>query len=286
MSSMTDNPTSMTRRTFLARLTSGTLAAGTLAHGSLGCGDKCPETAKDAGSQARDARKVPTTSAAEDRPRVFMPDVHHENANGRPNWQLLANDSRFFGAILKVTQGPRNYVGVPWFLKNWPALRAAGGDEYGNTWFRGSYHYLEVAQSGAVQADYFLRTVEQAGGWGIDDLPPAVDVEQGSNEGATRSQVLDATSEWAETVKTKLGCKVMLYGHTLMRDLNITSHMGCDYLWAPQYNDALTDNEDIGWPDNLVAFWQYTDGSDHSRTYPTSGHRTDLYESPSAILAW
>lgn len=243
------------RRQFLSALAGAPFAGAALASGASACNGRKEQNAPELAQQ-----------------RVFMPDVYHENASGKPNWSLLNQPQHpyFFGAILKVTQGSSNYVGVPWFLNNWPALRSAGGDRYGQTWFRGSYHYLEVAQSGKAQAEYFLQTVDQAGGWGPGDLPPAVDVETSSNQGATKKEVIRATTEWADTVKAKLDCKVMLYGHTLMKSLGITSHMGCDFLWAPQYNDALTDNQDIGWPDDLVAFWQYTDGSNHYTPYPTS----------------
>lgn len=267
------------RRQFLSALAGTPFAVAAIASSASACNRRessDPPRTEDRRTEDRrtEDRRTEANNAPEmAQKRVYMPDVYHENANGTPNWKLMSQsqDPYFFGAILKVTQGSSNYVGVnPWFLKNWPALRAAGGDRYGQTWFRGSYHYLEVAQSGKAQAEYFLQTVEQAGGWGPGDLPPAVDVETSSNPGATKEQVIQTTTEWAETVKAKLGCKVMLYGHTLMENLGITSHMGCDFLWAPQYNNQLTDNQEIGWPNDLVAFWQYTDGSNHYTSYPTS----------------
>lgn len=203
---------------------------------------------------------------------VLLPDVYRNDAGGHPDWSALAADSRFFGAILKATEGTSYAAGEPWFLANWPAARAAGGTRSGVTWFRGCYHYLLMADSGAQQAEYYLQMVSKAGGFGDGDLPPIVDVERGSqsssNHKASKQQVMDVTSEWVETVKSALGCKVMLYGRGAMRDLGITDRMGCDTLWAPQYNWTLDSTSDIGWPANLVTFWQYTDGQDNFTSYP------------------
>lgn len=196
---------------------------------------------------------------------ILLPDLYIGDANGYPDWSALAKDARFYGAIIKAIEGVSYPKGAPWFAKQWPALRAAGGDRYGKTWFRGCYQYLIMKDDGAAQAKAYLAAVEGAGGWGAGDLPAIVDVERGqegsTNHAASKQQVIDVTSKWTETVKAALGGTILLYGRGAMRDLGITDHMGCDYLWAPQYNHVLDSTESIGWSASEVKLWQYTDGS-------------------------
>lgn len=200
----------------------------------------------------------------EDTQAILFPDLFHGDANGYPDWKDLAQDPRYFGAIIKATEGVSYPQGLPWFSGQWPALQQAGGDRYGKTWFRGCYHYLIMNDSGAQQAEFYLSSVKGAGGWGEGDLPPIVDVERGqegsNNFGASKQQVIDVTSQWADTIHRELGRETMLYGRVAMRDLGITDRMGCDYLWAPRYNQVLGSTSDIGWPTELVKLWQYTDG--------------------------
>ncbi len=209
-------------------------------------------------------------------PAILFPDLYVHTAGGKPDWSALAADPRFFGAIIKALEGSSYPPGEDWFNAQWPALRAAGGARYGVTWMRGCYHYLMLKSDGAKQAQALLATVEKAGGWGPGDLPPIVDVERGgdtsSNHGASKQQVIDVTSKWAETVKNALGGTVILYGRGAMRDLGITDHMNCDYLWAPQYNYRLdpSKTEQIGWESPDVKLWQYTDGKADYTSMPTS----------------
>ena len=64
------------------------------------------------------------------------------------------------------------------------------------------------------------------------DIVPIVDVERGGernpNQRATAQQVIDCTSAWVNKVKETTGPPVCLYGRGAMRDLSITSKMGCE----------------------------------------------------------
>jgi GH25 family lysozyme M1 (1,4-beta-N-acetylmuramidase) len=205
---------------------------------------------------------------------ILLPDLYMSDADGHPDWASLSSDASFSGAIIKALEGISFPKGAPWFAHNWPALRAAGGDRYGQTWFRGCFHYLIMHDDGAAQAEAYLRTVAAAGGWGAGDLPAIVDVERGregsSNHGASKQQVIDVTSAWAHKVRAELGGVILLYGRGAMRDLGITDRMGCDYLWAPQYNHVLEPTDDLGWPAERVKLWQYTDGSTNFTKYPAA----------------
>lgn len=213
-----------------------------------------------------------TQTTGSDSQTILLPDLFHGDANGHPHWTDLVQDPRYFGAIIKATEGISYPQGLPWFSQQWPALRHAGGERYGKTWFRGCYHYLIMSDDGAQQARFYLSSVEAAGGWGEGDLPPIVDVERGqegsNNFGASAQQVIDVTSAWSETIRSELGRAPMLYGRNAMRALGITDRMGCAYLWAPRYNQVLGSTSDIGWPTELVKLWQYTDGKANFTKYP------------------
>lgn len=177
-------------------------------------------------------------------------------------WKTLAAaGAPWHGAIIKATQGTA--FGPRWFDDHWPAVRAAGGDRYGDTWFRGAYHFLNFFEDGKAQADFYLKVVERAGGWDSGDLWPIVDVELGSktnkNRLSSKQQVIDCTTAFADRVRGELGRDVMLYGNGAMRDLEITSRMGCSWLWCPRFTDVLPREiyERAGWSQDRLAFWQY-----------------------------
>jgi GH25 family lysozyme M1 (1,4-beta-N-acetylmuramidase) len=160
---------------------------------------------------------------------------------------------------------------VDWFPGQWQAILDANPDRYGSSWFRGCYHYLEMKDDPVEQAKYYLSTIEKAGGWSLSpkgDLLPIVDVEW--NSPGSAQQLIEYTSAWSATIKTELGCETILYGRNAMSESNppINSRMGCSYLWNPSYTASMPSTEDIGWPDDRVKLWQYTDGSSPRSAWP------------------
>jgi GH25 family lysozyme M1 (1,4-beta-N-acetylmuramidase) len=190
----------------------------------------------------------------------------------RPNWQGLATVSGFFGAILKAWDGTRFNDGG-WFQQHWPAVRDAGGEVYGNSWFRGAYLFLELLQDGAQQADAYLKVVDAAGGWDRGDILPIIDVEQGTegrpamsgkpavpahpNRGASKRQVIDCVTACANRIKESTGRRVILYGRGAIRDLGIKDRMGCDLVWNPAYTPTMVLHGLEAWNLEDVVLWQY-----------------------------
>lgn len=205
-------------------------------------------------------------------------DVYPLDLGGEPKWPVLAaasdDTTEYVGAILKATEGT-NYD-YDWFTKNWPLVRSIGGERYGVDWFRGAYHFLRFAQSGPAQADFYLKTIDKAGGWGKGDILPIVDVELGgpssSNYHATAQQIIDCTSAFVARVKAVAGRKVILYGRGAMRDKNIASKMGCDVVWNPSYTTTMITNGLVPtWKLDEIAIWQYSgDGEGSLPNYPRS----------------
>lgn len=192
-------------------------------------------------------------------PPYLIVDVYQGDVGGAPPWTVLATTPHYFGAIIKATEGTR--YAPQWFADNWRALRNVAPSRYGSTWYRGAYHFLRLTEPGAVQADFYLRTIDGAGGWGRGDIVPIVDVELGGernpNRRASVQQIVDNTSLWAERVRNVTGRRVMLYGRGAMRDLGIKSRMGCDIVWNPSYTATMHMAGLEAWGLDDVALWQF-----------------------------
>lgn len=189
-----------------------------------------------------------------------------------PNWQVLANTEGYVGAILKAWDGTRFNDGG-WLQRHWPAVRDAGGNRYGDSWFRGAYLFLEFSQSGADQADAYLQAVDSAGGWDSGDILPIIDAEQGGegrpatngkpavpahpNRSATKQQVIDCVTACANCIRDRTGRRVILYGRGVMRDLGINDRMGCDLVWNPAYTSTMVRHGLEAWSLEDIVLWQY-----------------------------
>lgn len=190
---------------------------------------------------------------------VLGPDVYHGNVDLIPAARI-ASDPRFGFAILKATEGTHYSWAQTWFPDNWRALGAT-------RLVRGAYHFLIVGQSGKEQAEFFLATVENAGGFGDDDMHPIVDVEWKLNEDAKAQQVEDCVGEYADRIHQE-GRKLIRYGRSMFRDLKITSATGCDHAWVPRYNDELGLTDDIGFAEPDM--WQYSNGTFNFTSWPSA----------------
>lgn len=152
--------------------------------------------------------------------------------------------------------------------KNWPLVKNAAADRYGKTWFRGAYLFLNFWQDGVAQADNYLDTAKDAGGWDKGDIIPIIDVELGQdgkdgkhkrnpNQDATPQQIIDCTTACAQKLKSVTGRKVMLYGRGAMRDKSIKNKMGCDVVWNPAYTPTMIMHGLEAWTMDDVVLWQY-----------------------------
>jgi GH25 family lysozyme M1 (1,4-beta-N-acetylmuramidase) len=176
-----------------------------------------------------------------------------------PPWTELLSDERVRGVVLKATDGSA-WRYTEWFKRNYRRLRDLFGADRAVTRLIGGYSFLQLTQYPKPQAEFYLRTLHDAGWW-PGDIVPIVDVEAGGpqhpNRRASAQQVIDCTTAFAEQVEAELGHGVMLYGRGLMRDLGIRSRMGCDRAWDPSYTrtiithglEAFTLDEIVMWQD-------------------------------------
>ena len=207
-------------------------------------------------------------------PPFLVADQYPLDSGPHPPWTNLVDAPSFVGAILKAWEGLQ-YNDGGWFTNNWSAVRDAGGDRYGDSWFRGAYLFLRFASDGAAQADAYLRAVDEAGGWDYGDVIPVVDVELGSEKNsnfrASAEQIVECTSACADRIRSETGRRVMLYGRGAMRERSITDHMKCDVVWNPSYTAHMVTNGLQAWDLEDIVLWQYCgDNKGFVANLPTS----------------
>lgn len=197
----------------------------------------------------------------------ILADVYANDVGGKPNITALASAGRpWIGVGLKVSEG--TYYPSPtqaqWLNDHWQVARTAAGVRYGDDWFRWGYHYYRAGENSAKQGELYLKTVENAGGWGPGDLRPMIDVETAENAGATATQVVDEVTELADYLFAQCGVRPLLYAGSFIRDLGIVGQMGCKYLSTACYGSVLPSDlyTKMGWMRSELFDWQYqgTDG--------------------------
>lgn len=203
---------------------------------------------------------------------------------------LTVMDKEVIGCYVKCSEGLgwgiRN---EDWFRRCWPEIRRVGGDRYGVDWFRGCYHFLRFQQDGAMQADYCLNLIEQAGGWGEGDLMLWVDVEEGGQGNWAGGERLEAitdpakrarlanevtrcTTAFVTRVKARYpGMRVGIYGRGVFRDLQMVScRFSADGVANPAYTEHMPSMQAYGWPLEDVVEWQLCgDGVVYAKGFPS-----------------
>lgn len=209
----------------------------------------------------------------------LITDIYPGDLGANPPYHVLPGlkmngGHEMIGCIIKASQGLSwGAANEAWFKRGWQQIKAVGKERYGVDWFRGCYHFLTFKRDGAAQADYFLKLVEQAGGWDVGDIMPMVDAEEGGQgdwaggekleaikDPAKRkrlaAQVVECVSKFADRVKERTGQRVMLYGRGIMRDLDISDRMHCDGVANPAYTKSMPPMDRYGWPLSDVLLWQ------------------------------
>jgi hypothetical protein len=159
--------------------------------------------------------------------------------DGRKDWRAFAAaGSPWSGAILKATQG--TYYAPGWYATERQAYLDAAGDRHGVDLFDGAYHYLDLAQDGAAQAEYFVRAVAAAGGELAGTLWGMVDVERGGQRrDLTKALVEDRVRSFAARYLELTGRTPTLYGGELLRAVGVTDRLGCGRSAVALYADQL-----------------------------------------------
>ncbi len=148
---------------------------------------------------------------AEDGPRRPLPEFSDLFAA-----RHRAAPCQYVGLMLKCTEGTR--YPTDWFVTVWrrarDCARTPAGDVYGAEWFRGAYLFPDLEKPGIPQADFWLRTIEKAGGYDqVGCMSPWLDIEYTKrNAGATKQQVLDCVIPIVDKVYDAIGRRMTIYG--------------------------------------------------------------------------
>jgi GH25 family lysozyme M1 (1,4-beta-N-acetylmuramidase) len=171
-------------------------------------------------------------------------DVSHHIGN--VDWSQVASSGARF-AFVRATQGTL-WVD-PMFKQHWEKLHKVGIK-------RGAYHVL-TADDPVKQADNFLATI---GLLQDDDLPPALDIEDGIIVGTpwdSRESALDSILHWLERVEEKLGRRPVVYVGNSFLGTVLKGDAGklVEYpLWLGQ--NGPSPKVATGW--ERWTFWQYS----------------------------
>ncbi len=211
----------------------------------------------------------------------LIPDVYPKDLGENPPFHVLpgltVQGKEVIGCYIKCSEGLGwGSKNEDWFRRNWRAMAKVRNERpAGTEFFRGAYHFLRFSVDGAKQADYCLNLIEQAGGWGDEDLMLWCDVEEGGQgtwaggeslesikDGNKRrrlaAEITTCTSAFVARVKQRYpGMKVGIYGRGVFRDLQMTScRFGADAVCNPAYTKVMPSMVNYGWPLKDIVEWQ------------------------------
>lgn len=186
--------------------------------------------------------------------------------DGPKDWHaFVAAGAPWHGAIFKLTQG-LYYQARAWARAQREAF--VDHERYGVDLWDGFYHYLDVGQDGATQAEWFWQQMTLVGGEKIGTLWGMVDVERGGQRSAlTKPRVEDCLFAFAARYEQLSGRKATLYGGELLRAIGARGLYGCGRSAIALYNGTLPRDvvERTGTDYEHLAFWQYSGTEEHSR---------------------
>jgi MYXO-CTERM domain-containing protein len=184
-------------------------------------------------------------------------------------WSTVQSSGRGF-AFSKASQGIS--VTESNFATNWSQLKSVG-------MLRGAYHYFDARYSGVDQANWFLKQLNDAGGLGPGDLPPALDIEcptsptqssagnhcldgpSGPNGWAPTPTIIQEAWDWLDTVEAATGMKPVIYSYlSWFGDFGFTDPKLADYpLWlADPPKSGMPSCFTVPAPWTQATIWQYS----------------------------
>ncbi len=190
---------------------------------------------------------------------------------GLINFDAVAAAGHQF-VICKATEG-REYVDGR-FIRNWRELSRR------TDLYRGAYHFARPdsvggAADGRAEAEDFCDALEALGGYGDGCLPPVLDFEKYSDDGAAEN--VPWIRAWVDTVEARLGRTPMIYtGVNVWRYETGNSADFTDLpLWLVQYGThAQPSLKTLPW--KSWAFWQWSGGGRHAHAPRTDDMVVDV----------
>ncbi|CAM3594444.1 hypothetical protein GCM10009865_38570 [Aeromicrobium ponti] len=166
---------------------------------------------------------------------------------GDINWTLVFEAGKSF-VFIKATEGAT--VKDAKFDFNYTEAQNAG-------LYVGAYHYAypESMDDPILEADYFIDTVNGAGGFEGDlRLPPVLDFETNQG-GLDKDQLSEWARIWMERVMEQVGIKPIVYTYLDFGRRSLNESLGEYPLWFARY-DVQQPEDFSGWSE--WRFLQYT----------------------------
>ena len=188
------------------------------------------------------------TGTAGSAAQVAGPDVASwQHPGGAPvDWNAVRGSGHEF-AIVKATEG-LDYVN-PFQVQDSIGIKTAG-------MVRGTYHYADVTQPAAAQAQFYaLNTLANRL---PGDLPPVIDFEDA--KGRSTPELVGWLREFLATSEALSGRRPIIYTYPNFW----RSAMGnsCEFssypLWIADYNGGIGPSQPLPGCWGQWAFWQYT----------------------------
>ena len=190
-------------------------------------------------------------------PRVYGIDISKYQGNLLKD---ISNMDTLHFVICKATEG--NTYTDPDFAANWKFIRAKG-------LVRGAYHFYHHNDDPIIQAQHFLEAIKN-----IDsaDIPPVIDIEEGSLEGVVDIAGLQNNLfVFLHYVEQKIKRKPVIYTDLFFADTYLNSSSFGDYpLWLAEYSGKNNPQMPRAWKGKKYAIWQKKD------TYKIDSRNTDF----------
>ena len=155
-------------------------------------------------------------------------------------------------AIVKATEG-RDFKDPNFGPARWAALEDA-------RLIRGAYHFArpQPGRDPREEAEHFLETVEDAGGFASGDLAPVLDLEW--TKGLSAGELLDWARGFVDAVHDELAIRPIVYtGHFWRETMgDPPENLGCG-LWLAAYVRDPRTWIPRAWAEPGLVLWQHTD---------------------------
>ena len=151
--------------------------------------------------------------------------------DGTIDWTAVRKAGIEF-AYIKATealqQDARHVARTAYFQSNWHKTQNEG-------LLRGAYHFFRDNLDSELQAETFVRAIQDAGGMNDTDLPPMLDVE--TSDGADSHARILRVHRCLVKIKEILGVRPLIYTYRSFWDDNMDDSFGAYSLWLADYGD-------------------------------------------------
>jgi len=151
--------------------------------------------------------------------------------DGMIDWKAVRKADIEF-VYIKATEGlqqdARHAARTAYFRSNWRKTLT-------QSLLRGAYHFFRDNLDSELQAETFVKAIQDAGGLKDGDLPPMLDVE--TNDGADNPTRILRVHRCLAAIQEILGIRPLIYTYRSFWDDNMDDSFGGYSLWLADYGN-------------------------------------------------